>query len=124
MPSAIKPAAAEENEMSTLNLYESMSGLSAQMADAARANDWDRLSTLEHQVSDLREQMVHLDPQAPSASLSETERRRKIELIKRMLADDREVRRHTDPWMDGVRQLLGGNVRGRAMRNAYTAMID
>lgn len=110
--------------MSTLNLYESMSGLSAQMADAARENDWDRLTTLEHQVSDLREQMVRLDPQEPSASLSETERRRKIELIKRMLADDREVRRHTDPWMDGVRQMLGGNVRGRAMRNAYAAMID
>lgn len=110
--------------MSTLNLYESMSGLSAQMADAARENDWDRLTTLEHQVTDLREQMVRQDPQEPSASLSETERRRKIELIKRMLADDREVRRHTDPWMDSVRQMLGGNVRGRAMRNAYAAMID
>lgn len=110
--------------MSTLNLYESMSGLSAQMADAARENDWDRLTTLEHQVTDLREQMVQQDPQEPSASLSEAERRRKIELIKRMLADDREVRRHTDPWMDGVRQMLGGNVRGRAMRNAYAAMID
>lgn len=110
--------------MSTLNLYESMSGLSAQMAEAARANDWNQLSALEHQVSSLREQMVEQDPRQPNTALSETERRRKVELIKRILADDREVRRHTDPWMDSMRQMLGGNVRGRAMRNAYTALID
>ncbi|WP_341675071.1 flagellar protein FliT [Niveibacterium sp. SC-1] len=111
---------------SSLTLYEKMSEISARMAEAAQANDWDQLGQLESQVAAMRNELMTRDWQAPrtNAVLSEDERRRKAELIKRILADDREVRRHTEPWMEDVRKLLGGNSRGRAMRVAYGAIAD
>jgi flagellar protein FliT len=36
--------------------------------------------------------------------MSEEERKKKVALIRRILDDDKEVRVHTDPWMDNVRQ--------------------
>jgi len=111
---------------SSLSLFEKMSEISGLMAEAAQANDWDKLSQLESQVAAMRNELADRDRQAPRANmaLSEGERRRKAELIKRILADDREVRRHTEPWMEDVRKLLGGNSRGRAMRAAYGAIAD
>ena len=38
---------------------------------------------------------------------------------RRILNDDKEVRVHTEPWMDNVRQLLSGGVRERNVRAAY-----
>lgn len=112
--------------MTTLALYEKMSGLSAEMALAARANDWDQVAALESEITRMRNTLVSLDPierPAPT-SLSETERRKKAELIKRILADDREVRRHTEPWLDSVRSMLGGTARSRNVRAAYSAVAD
>ncbi|MBB4011922.1 flagellar protein FliT [Niveibacterium umoris] len=111
--------------MTTLALYEKMSGLSAQMAEAARANDWDQVTALEGEITRLRKDLQVQDPvERPAAALSDAERRRKAELIKRILADDREVRRHTEPWLDSVKMMLGGTSRGRAVRAAYSAVAD
>ncbi|MCX9156145.1 flagellar protein FliT [Niveibacterium sp. 24ML] len=111
--------------MSTLALYENMSGLSAQMAVAARENDWDRVSALEAQITQLRNDLLNADSlDRPAPLMSDTERRKKADLIKRILADDREVRRHTEPWMDSVRTMLGGASRGRAMRAAYSVVAE
>ncbi|MBZ0127186.1 MAG: flagellar protein FliT, partial [Rhodocyclaceae bacterium] len=49
------------------------------------------------------------------------EKTRKRDLIHRILADDAEVRRHTQPWMEQVKQFLGGSARERSVRRAYGA---
>ncbi len=105
--------------MSALSLYEQMSGLTDQMVHAARENDWDRLCVLEQEVAALRQRLVMNDPLSAAMPLDETERRRKAELIKQMLADDREIRRHTEPWMEGVRQMLSSGNRTRNLRATY-----
>lgn len=108
--------------MSSLALLEQMSNYSTEMVDAARANDWDRLTRLEKQVASLRDRIGVEEALAfPSRPrrMSEDERARKIALIRRILDDDKEVRVHTDPWMDNVRQLLSGGVRQRNVRVAY-----
>ena len=51
--------------------------------------------------------------------MSDDERQKKIALIRRILNDDKEVRVHTEPWMDNVRQLLSGGARERNVRAAY-----
>jgi flagellar protein FliT len=33
--------------------------------------------------------------------------RRKVELIKKIMADDAEIRSHTEPWMKKLRTFLG-----------------
>lgn len=104
--------------MSALVVYESMSTLSAQMVEAASACDWDRLAALERDCAGLAR---HLEAGGETAPLSEAERARKRDLIRRILADDAEVRRHTEPWMEQVRQFLGGGARERSMRRAYGA---
>lgn len=88
---------------SQIELYKQMSILSARMAQAARASDWDRLVDLERNVAALREAlqgMADLDP----AAIESGEKRR---LIQSILEDDAEVRRHTEPWMEQVRVFLG-----------------
>ncbi|NWG29963.1 MAG: flagellar protein FliT [Rhodocyclaceae bacterium] len=91
-----------------LEIYEQMCALSNRMVDAARAHDWDRLIALERAVASLRDTLMQ-DGGAAAESPEETERRRA--LIRRILEDDAEVRRHTEPWMEKVRRLLSGNAR-------------
>lgn len=106
--------------MSSLALYESMSTVSAAMVEAARANDWDRLVTLESEMAALRDEIMR----AASASqepLAAAEAARKAELIAAMLENDVEIRKHVEPWLASVRKLLSGNTRDRAVRAAYGA---
>lgn len=99
-----------------LGLYETMGRISAQMVEAARANNWERLVALERDVVGLRRKLEAGDIQAP---LTAEERARKIALIRRILADDAEVRCQTEPWMEQVRKFLGNGARGRNVRHAY-----
>ena len=113
--------------MSSLALLEQMSNYSTEMVDAARANDWDRLTRLEKQVASLRDRIGVEEALAfPSRlrRMSEDARARKIALIRRILDDDKEVRVHTEPWMDSVRQLLSGGTRERQVRDAYGTDTD
>lgn len=102
-----------------LDIYETMSKLSGLMVEAAQSNDWDRLSGLEHQVAALRDRLVTQDSVSALPLSDESVRARKIALIRKMLADDREIRRHTEPWMDAVRLLLAGASKQRAVKAAY-----
>lgn len=104
--------------MNALALYESMSAISAQMVEAANACDWDRLVALEKDCAGLARR---LESNGETIRLSDAERTRKMDLIRRILADDAEVRRHTEPWMEQVKQFLGGGVRERNVRRAYDA---
>ena len=97
--------------------YEAMSQLTRQMVEAARANDWDSLNTLERNLGTLRDQLIRIDRQP--AALTEHERERKRELILRMLDDDREIRRHTELWMREARQMLSSWQVTRNLREAY-----
>lgn len=102
--------------MNTLALYESMSAISAQMVEAANACDWGRLVALEKDCAGLARR---LESNGETIRLSDAERTRKVDLIRRILADDAEVRRHTEPWMEQIKQFLGGAARERSMRRAY-----
>lgn len=88
-----------------VELYEEIGLLSSRMVEAARARDWDRLIELERDVICLRSTLVGTpdDSNTLVADLA-----RKHSLIQRILEDDAEVRRHTEPWMERVRQFLGG----------------
>jgi flagellar protein FliT len=103
---------------SQIEMYQDMSALSAQMDEAAQANDWDRLIGLERSVAALRDTLMSMDD---NAGLTEDELGRKAELIRRILDDDAEIRRHTEPWMEQVRQFLGGNARRQQVERAYGA---
>ena len=101
-----------------IELYEEMTTLSARMVEAAQRNDWDNLIELERSVSDLR---LRISEDDDNSRLDTSERERKAALIQRILADDAEIRRHTEPWMEQVRQFLGGARKKRQVDQTYGA---
>lgn len=101
-----------------LDFYEEIRALSGRMAKLAQANDWDRLIELERRVTELREMLM---AGADSAPLSKAENERKRGLIQQILADDAEIRRHTEPWMEHVRHFLGSQYQRRQVQQAYAA---
>ena len=105
-----------------LELYEEMSQLSSRMVEAARAHEWDQLVELECGVTALRHTLMASSGIESSADNMDADRSaRKRILIQQILEDDAEVRRHTEPWMEHVRQFLGDNVRRRDVQKAYGA---
>ena len=103
---------------SQIELFEEMSALSARMVEAAQGNDCQRLVDLERSVVALRSTLMSDDD---NDLLSPAEIEMKRALIQRILDDDAEVRRHTEPWMEQVRQFLGGNARRKQVESAYGA---
>jgi flagellar protein FliT len=104
---------------SQIDAYKEMSALSARMVEAARLQDWEALVSLEQAVAALRDTLMADDD--PNAPLSGDERTLKAAIIQRILDDDAEIRRHTEPWMEQVRQFLGGNARRQQVERAYGA---
>ena len=80
-----------------LSMYENIAGLSNQMAAAARLGDWDGLSKLEGQCASAARATATGVP-----ALNGAPRLRKIDLLKQILANDRDIRDITDPWMNQV----------------------
>lgn len=85
-----------------LSMYENIAGLTAGMAHAAQAGDWDRLAELEGKC----------DAQAGAASsgvpaLAGEARQRKLALLREIMANDRAIRAATDPWQARLDALMG-----------------
>lgn len=96
------------------------------MAEAARANDWDRLAALEREAAALRDTVrLGTDATADAAAMAALPPNDADALrsrIERILALDAEIRSHTDPFLASVRKLLAGGRQERAVRNAYGAL--
>lgn len=102
-----------------ISLYQEMSVLSSRMVEAARANDWDTLIKLERSIAALRISLLQVDDEDNHGNQSGGELKLKSQLIQRILADDAEVRRHTEPWMEQVRKFLGSDAKRREIEHAY-----
>jgi len=80
----------------TLAIYESVALLTTEMVVAARKQDWERLAELEANCADYVEKLKDHDQAEP---LTGKALARKLASIKKILADDREIRDLVDPWM-------------------------
>ena len=112
--------------MLTRSLLDALLARYEAMAEAARANDWDRLSALEREAAELRDTArAGADAAADAATLATLPAAEAESLragIERLLALDAEIRTHTDPFLASVRKLLAGGRQERAVRNAYGAL--
>ncbi len=100
-----------------IDKYEEIGELSAKMVEAARIQDWERLIALEKAVSALRDALMAEEENA--AALTGAERNLRAALIQRILDDDAEIRRYTEPWMEHVRQFLDSAGNRRRIEEAY-----
>ena len=84
-----------------LAMYENIAALSSRMAVAAREGDWDGLARLETQCA-----LQASAAKSGVAPLEGAERKRKIDLLKQIMANDRAVRDITEPWMGQLDRAL------------------
>lgn len=101
-----------------LDIYGSISDKTGEMLEAAKAADWDRLITLESDCRRLIECLKHTDA-GPAAGARFVQR--KIELIRKALADDVEIRKFTEPWMTQLQVYIGSTRQERKLQHAYEA---
>ncbi len=97
-------------------VYEEISDITGQMLDAARASDWDRLTQLEAQCSS-RVEILRRDP--GRQVLDAGSRQTKVRLINKILADDREIRNLTEPWMQRLSVMMNSGETERRLNQAY-----
>jgi flagellar protein FliT len=83
--------------------YESIAQASRRMLIAARDDDWDEVA---RQESRCKELIAELKAAGKSDRLADAEQRRRIELLRSILADDAEIRTRAEPWLRQLERLL------------------
>ena len=87
-----------------LSMYENLAGLTAKMSLAARAGDWNALTSMEKQCAS---HAAAVETGVPA--LSGAPRLRKIDLLKQIMANDRAIREVTEPWMGKLDNMMAAH---------------
>ena len=102
----------------TLLHYEAVASASADMLAAAQRQDWDALVSAETRCAGITSL---LKAGGDDARLDAQSQQRKAEIIRRVLADDAEIRRLIDPRMRELERLLTGAATRQRVNSAYRA---
>jgi flagellar protein FliT len=86
--------------------YEAIAELSARMLAAARTGQWGDLRTMQGTYRELIDGLREVDT---SSGLDDTSRARKLELVRRILADDAAIRDLTAPSLVRLSALFTTN---------------
>jgi len=110
------------NYQNILDTYAQVSVKSGQMLEAAKTSDWDRLVQLEQECRVLVDALRREDTSSEKAPRPEQNYiQRKYELIRKVLADDAQIRRYTEPWMEQLQILIGSTRREQRLQHAYNS---
>lgn len=96
--------------------YESLSVLTERMREAAIRGDWDQLIGLEQQCS---QQIAAMKPADAATVLDEPARQTKINLIKKILANDADIRSRTADWMGQLQRIMQSNRQEQRLQHTY-----
>ena len=103
-------------ENAIIDHYESMAVSMEKMLAAARRNDWDGVIAEEQicgQIIQKLKGMGDLAPRDPQL------RKRKAEIIRKVLSDDAEIRNLADPWMRRLEGYLKTTETTNKLGRAY-----
>ncbi|MES2831574.1 MAG: flagellar protein FliT [Pseudomonadota bacterium] len=103
------------NNHQVIALYETVAEITDQMLAAARSGDWEQLAVLETDCA-RHVEILKTDPPKP---LSGEIRVRKVQIINKILADDREIRNIAEPWMAKLAQMINSTGAERKLSQAY-----
>ncbi|HEX7640974.1 MAG TPA: flagellar protein FliT [Burkholderiaceae bacterium] len=105
------------NSQEVVSLYETISVITEQMVSAARNANWIQLADLEKQCAMHIETIKSGDKEPAQGDMRE----RKIKIIRKILADDREIRNLTEPWMQRLSMQINSTNAQRKLVKAYGA---
>lgn len=100
-----------------IGTYEAVAKFTDQMLVAVRQGDYDRLALLEEECSRCVGELRSAELVAP---LTDEQRARKIAMIRQILANDRELRDITEPWMTRLASMM--RRRDADLRRPATAL--
>ena len=100
-----------------LDDYESLAQLASQMRKASHLKEWDRLIALEPQYSQRISGIADVDEMP-----DEEARLRMVELLKKIIADDAEIRRNTETWMNQLKSAMQTNLMAQRLNKTYGGM--
>jgi len=98
--------------------YEALSTITAQMREAALQNEWDHLVELEKQCTRRVALIKALDNAPP---LDENTRQCKAALIRKILADDADIRNQAEPWMEQLKRIMQSTRQEQRLLEAYSS---
>lgn len=96
--------------------YESLSTLTARMREAAVRGDWGNLIDLEQQC---RQYVATMKQADASTTLDEPSRQRKVQIIKKILENDADIRSRTVAWMGQLQRIMQSNRQEQRLQQAY-----
>lgn len=99
-----------------IDTYESVAQITKNMLDAARQGSWDDLIGLESKVA---AHISHLSTNEVLVKLTPALRSRKLTVIKQILADDKEIRNLTEPWMEKLSSLISSSQMEQKLSISY-----
>lgn len=104
------------NNEAIMAIYEEVSEITTRMLAAAVSNEWEVLAQLEKECSS---RVAVLEKHDTNSSLSEVQRQQKMDLIKKILEDDRQIREITEPWMVKLSTMINHSNVSRKLNQAY-----
>lgn len=104
------------NQQAILAVYEKVSGVMDLMVQAAEGGEWDLLAQLEMQCTAYVDSLRRSDHHE---GLTEEDRQRKMQMIEKILDDNRRVRELTTPWMKQLTDLLQHSATSRKVHQSY-----
>jgi flagellar protein FliT len=104
------------NSHEVIALYETVAVITDQMLTAARIGDWDEVAILESKCA---AHVNTLKRDEPPIKLTGEIRVRKVQIITKILADDREIRNIAEPWMENLARLINSTSAERKLSQAY-----
>lgn len=105
------------NDRDVISLYETISNLSGAMLESARNGDWDRLIALEVQYGDRMRVLQDEERAEPADPL----RQRQIDLIRKILDDDGNIRSLVASRMTELRTVIDSVGMQRKLSETYGA---
>jgi flagellar protein FliT len=107
-----------EIEQQIVERYRRMADASGRMLGAARIDDWDEVCKIERECADLVAELSKMGDLAPADA---TLRAQKLELMKKVLADDAEIRHLSQPWLRKLDTMMRGPATIDRLKRAYGA---
>jgi flagellar protein FliT len=95
--------------------YQRLSGITGQMREAAVGGEWERLISLEQECHRKVEEIKPRDV----IPVSPEERAQKLALLKKILADDADIRSRTEGWMEQLQRIMQSPRSELRLRQTY-----
>lgn len=103
----------------TIERYEFIAQLTAEMLAAARVGCWEQLIGIETGCREIFERLIAEEEAEPRNHPPEVLSRKAV-LIRQILADDAAIRRLVEPRLNELDRWLGGSSRSRLLQDAYS----